>query len=285
MHKANLKKIVFIVCSIVFLFLIVHAAVDDYHVGIGDVLKVEVLGEPDFSGSMEVNTNGAITLKLVGDVKVAGLTLSEIKDKLVDILGKDYLRNPKIKVEIVGYKSKKIVILGEVQKPGEYYLKHDNVSILDVISMSGGLSDKAADIAIIFRKNIKKETKNFDKIEINIRDLLMGKSNPGDILVLPGDIVNFPSKREDSASYQVYIEGKVRSPGVYDYHKGMTVFELCLKAGGFLPFSAENRAQIIRQKDGKVIKIKVNIKKIKQGKIPDVELKPGDKVIIPGSWF
>jgi len=56
-------------------------------------------------------------------------------------------------------------------------------------------------------------------------------------------------------------------------------------AGGFLPFAAENRAEVIRLDGETVTRLKINIKKIKKGEIRDVPLVPGDKVIVPESWF
>ena len=121
------------------------------------------------------------------------------------------------------------------------------------------------------------------KLEIDIQKVLRGEPGGTDVPIQPDDIVNFPSRKTDGASYQVFIEGKVNNPGVYDFHPGMTVYELCMKAGGFAPFSAENRTLIVREEDGKMTRIKVNLKKIKEGEAPDVPLKPGDKVIVPGS--
>lgn len=255
-----------------------------YHVGIGDVLRVDVPGEADFSGTLQVNAKGAVTLKMVGDVPVAGLTVIEIRDKLSEILGRDYLLNPTVKVEIAEYHSKKILVLGEVRKPGEFFLQQDAIGILEVLSLVGGMTENGGGQVIVFRRGAEAETATgMQKLEIDIQKVLRGEPGGADVPILPDDIVNFPSRKTDSAAYQVFIEGKVNDPGVYEFHPGMTVYELCMKAGGFAPFSAENRTLIVREEGGKMIRIKVNLKKIKEGEAPDVPLKPGDKVIVPGS--
>ncbi len=256
---------------------------EGYKIGKGDVLNIDVLGESDFSGNFTVNEKGCITLKYIGDFKVEGLTLEELKKKLYDVLNRDYINNPTIKVKIVEYKSKKIIVLGEVNHPGEYYLKKNRVSILEVISMTGGLTEKCGDVAIVFRK--KSDNNEFKKIEIKIGELLSGKGKPDKAYIYPDDIVNFPRKVEDNPNLKVYIEGKVIKPGAYKYRRGMTVYQLCIEAGGFAEFSAENRAYIIRTVNGKTKKIKVNLKKVRSGKARDIKLKPGDRVIIPSSWF
>ena len=279
-----MKKTVFFI--VLFLLGLSARGAAGYHVGIGDVLKIEVLGETDFSGSMPVNPRGEITLKMVGDIPVVGLTVTEIREKLTEILGRDFLLDPSIKVEITDFKSKKILILGEVKKPGESFLSQDSVTLLEVISMAGGLGDGAGEEAIVFRRSSQPEQNNaFEKLTMNIRELLRGETSPDATIILPDDIINFPSRKTESASYDVYIEGKVRTPGVYEYRPGMTVYELCLKAGGFMPFSAENRTLIVRTEGDKITRLKADIKKIKKGDAPDIPLAPGDKVIVPESRF
>ena len=71
----------------------------------------------------------------------------------------------------------------------------------------------------------------------------------------------------------------------YDYQPGMTALSACIMAGGFVKFSAPNRAKIIRKKGDEVEVIKINLYKVQEGKIPDVELNPGDRVFIPESWL
>jgi len=88
-----------------------------------------------------------------------------------------------------------------------------------------------------------------------------------------------------SLQFSVSVEGRVKKPGVYDYQRGITALNTCLMAGGFDKFAAPNRARIIREKDGKQIVIKINLNDVKEGKIPDIELEPGDIVVIPESWL
>lgn len=88
-----------------------------------------------------------------------------------------------------------------------------------------------------------------------------------------------------SLQFSVSVEGKVTKPGVYDYQRGITALNACLMAGGFDKFAAPNRARIIREEDGKQTVIRINLNDVKEGKIPDIVLEPGDIVIIPESWL
>jgi polysaccharide export outer membrane protein len=262
-------------------------AADAYHLGPGDVLKIEVVGEQDLSNLFTISPRGTITFKLLGEVEAGGLTVTEVRDKLQAVLEKDFLLNPTVKVEIQEHRSKKILVLGEVRKPGEFFLKQDSTNILEVLSLVGGMTENAAAEVILFRRSASptEGADGRDKRTINLQDVLSGRLDPDAEPILPDDILNFPSRKADAQSYQVYIEGKVKTPGAYEFRPSMTVYELCLEAGGFLPFAAENRTEIIRQEGEQITRIKVDIKKIKKGQIRDVPLSPGDKVIVPESWF
>lgn len=83
----------------------------------------------------------------------------------------------------------------------------------------------------------------------------------------------------------ISVEGEVKKPGVYDYQRGITALNACIMAGGFDKFAAPNRARIIRKENDKQVVIKINLNDVKEGKIPDIELKPGDLILIPETWL
>jgi protein involved in polysaccharide export with SLBB domain len=84
---------------------------------------------------------------------------------------------------------------------------------------------------------------------------------------------------------KIYIEGEVKSPNAYDFQPGITALNACIMAGGFSTFAAPNRTKIIRNTGNSVEIIKINLNKVKDGKIPDVELKPGDRIHVPETWL
>ena len=84
---------------------------------------------------------------------------------------------------------------------------------------------------------------------------------------------------------KIYIEGEVKSPNAYDFQPGITALKACIMAGGFSTFAAPNRTKIIRTMGDNVEIIKINLNKVKKGKIPDVELKPGDRIHVPETWL
>lgn len=89
-----------------------------YRLGIGDKIRLTVFGEPDLSGTFEINSQGRIALPLAGDVEAAGLDANGFKDVAARRLADGYLKNPRLSVEIVGYRP--IYVHGEVRSSGEF---------------------------------------------------------------------------------------------------------------------------------------------------------------------
>lgn len=84
---------------------------------------------------------------------------------------------------------------------------------------------------------------------------------------------------------KIYVEGEIKAPNAYEFEPGITALKACITAGGFTTFAAPNRTKIIRKNKDKIEVIKINLEKVKDGKIPDIELKPGDRIHVPESWL
>ena len=140
--------------------------------------------------------------------------------------------------------------------------------------------------AVIAGENIEKLASKTKPLKVDLYRLL----NRGDMSVNPvlepGDVVYIPLKESlDLAESKIYVEGEVKSPGAFDFHHGMTALNACIMAGGFNNFAAPNRTRIIREKDNKREIIKINLNQVKDGKIEDIELQPGDRIHVPETWL
>jgi len=102
-----------------------------------------------------------------------------------------------------------------------------------------------------------------------------------DYFVEPQVIISI--KESKSPQWNVYVLGMVNKPGAYEFKEGLTALDACVLAGGFKEFAAPNRATITRRENGEYKVIKINLNKIKDGKIKDVFLRPGDRIYIPES--
>lgn len=120
-----------------------------YKLGSGDKVRVTVFNEKDLSGDFDVNDQGLLALPLIGQVRVAGLTLSEAQELITQKYGKDYLVNPRVNVEVLNYRP--FFILGEVKSPGSYpYV--NGISIVNAVALAGGYTPRANRDRIVVKR-------------------------------------------------------------------------------------------------------------------------------------
>ena len=155
----------------------------DDQVGVDDMFDVRVYGEPDLTGSYRVATDGTIDFPLAGRITVAGLRTGDIQLRLTERLKQGYLKDPQVTVLMKEWNSRKISVLGQVQKPGSVAY-HPHMTIVDAIALAGGFTGIAAKNSV----SLRRETGG--KVESHIYrvdDITEGRST--NVLVLPGDVL------------------------------------------------------------------------------------------------
>ncbi|MFB6341468.1 polysaccharide biosynthesis/export family protein [Saccharicrinis sp. FJH62] len=108
----------------------------------------------------QLDSVGNITLPILGTINIMNLTLDEAKNKIY-VKANEYLQDPVVAVKLLSFK---IQISGEVNKPGIYYYYEGSMTILDAITMAGGITDEAniRNVYIIRQKNNTNEIYNID---------------------------------------------------------------------------------------------------------------------------
>ncbi|HKD78155.1 MAG TPA: polysaccharide biosynthesis/export family protein [Candidatus Angelobacter sp.] len=158
-----------------------------YIVGEADVLHVTVWKEPDISQTVVVRTDGNISLPLVNDVKVAGLTPVQIQNVIAEKL-KNFLNNPQVTVTVTDIRSKRAFITGEVIRPGGYALNSET-SVLQLIAQAGGFTPFAKrDSIVVLRVEDGKPV----KLKFKYKQVVQGKNTEQNIALHPGDTVVVP---------------------------------------------------------------------------------------------
>jgi protein involved in polysaccharide export with SLBB domain len=155
----------------------------DDQVGVDDMFEVRVYGEADLSGSYRVATDGTIDFPLAGRIPVAGLRTGDIQARLTDRLKQGYLKDPQVTVLMKEWNSRKISVLGQVQRPGSVAY-HPHMTIVDAIALAGGFTGIAAKNSVSLRREAG------GKVESHIyrvADITEGRST--NVLVLPGDVL------------------------------------------------------------------------------------------------
>jgi polysaccharide export outer membrane protein len=158
---------------------------DEYRVGPGDKLRVEVYKDPQLSQSVQVRPDGKITLPLIGDMEATGRTPIELRDTITASL-KDYVNTPTVTVIVVEALASQIYVMGEVTHPGTMQL-HGPTTILQALAMAGGFKEFANTKDV---KVLRPNKGSIETLHFNYKDVLNGEAKPfylrsGDTVIVP----------------------------------------------------------------------------------------------------
>lgn len=149
----------------------------EYTLGAGDEVRLTVFGQDDLSGTFQVDGSGTISLPLIGKVKAGGQTVRETEIAIIDKLKPDYLKNPRVSLEVMNYRP--FYIIGEVKKPGSYpYV--NGMTVVNAIALGGGYTYRARENNIYITRAKDPDRKKQEASH--------------DTLVLPGDIIEVPER-------------------------------------------------------------------------------------------
>ena len=238
----------------------------DYVVGERDVLRVTVYDHPDLTTVGRVSGEGTFFFPFLGDVKVKGLTIPQIASKISSQLADGYIVNPQVSVFIEEYRSRKVLLIGEVIRPGPYELTGPT-TLLELLSRAGPLASNAGDEAIIKRKTSGSE----QAIKIDLIRLIEKGDTTVDLVLQDGDSIYIPK------AGVFYVHGEVKKPDMYKFKEGLTVIKAITMAGGFTDIASPKRTRIKRLENGKEITLeKVGF---------DEVIKADDVIFVPESLF
>jgi len=190
-----------------------------YVVGKGDVLQIIVWDHPELtipagqfrdaetSGQM-VGEDGYLYYPYVGMIKAAGMNIPALRDVLTERLSA-YIQDPQLDLRVVGFRSKRVYVVGEVQSPGVLPLNDIPLTIADAISLSGGLTEEAYKSGV----NISRDG---EVHEIDLKALYDYADSTQNLTLKHGDIVNVL----DRSQQKVFVMGEVRRPGSVEIING-----------------------------------------------------------------
>jgi polysaccharide export outer membrane protein len=252
---------------------------NEYKIGPKDLLEITLLGVPEINKLVvRVSEEGRITLPMLGEVDVGDLTKFEVEKKLAGLAGEKIVINPQVTVHILDYRSRRVSVVGAVEKPGPFELL-GRQTVLAAISEAGGLSRDAGEEIIVIRQLPGGESTS---IRIPVDGLLVKGEPELNIPLEPGDVINVPVERTGP----IYVFGQVKNPGALEVKRSHppTLTQAIAQAGGFT--DRANRKKVrIRRKDaaGKETEIVVSVRDILRGKKKDEPLMINDTVYVPES--
>ena len=246
------------------------ATPDNYQVGPGDELLVEVWGATEGSFKQKVDAEGNIFLNGIGRIHVGGLSFSEVKAKINSQLKRIYsgISAPEgsyakiyTGVTISQVRTVKVNIIGEVAVPGTYSLSSLS-TVLNALYACGGPSESGSFRGInIFRGGKKVAT--FD-----VYNFLINGSEKGNIGLKDQDVIIVPPYKN-----RVWVDGKVKRRGFYETLENETLANLITFFGGFTSDAFTNTLVLERIKDAKR-----EVKEIPFADISKVKMQNGDRL-------
>ncbi|MFH0781454.1 MAG: polysaccharide biosynthesis/export family protein [Pseudomonadota bacterium] len=185
---------------------------EQYVIGSGDILNIQVYGEGDMSATASANTNskaqqqsedsprgsgsgvqvridGRISLKHIGDVDAVGFTLTQLADYLKELYSSVFA-DPNVSVVLVQGNSQRYTVMGKAVKPGVYLLDYP-INIVQAIARCGGFTEWAKTDITLVRKDPKRDKKYFkgNTLVFDYGDFLDGEDLEKNIFIEPGDIL------------------------------------------------------------------------------------------------
>jgi polysaccharide export outer membrane protein len=224
--------------------------------GIGDAVRVTVFQQPDLTTETRITEKGTVTLPLVGEQKIAGLTLAGAGTEIAAAFKRGkYLNNPQVNVALVTLRSRQVSVLGLVARPGRYALDDSSSRLADVIAAAGGIAETGSDTVTV------------------IRD---GKEHKVDVLGKPFALKGGETVHVERAP-MFYIYGEVTRAGAYRLEPSMTVMQAIAAGGGITPRGSDRRLKLRRTgPDGKPIEADARLRDV---------LQPNDVIFVRESLF
>jgi polysaccharide export outer membrane protein len=272
----------------------------DYKVGPEDQLVIEIYGQDKLNRELRVSGQGEITMPLVGEVKVAGMTPKEIEKHLAELYDARFLVNPQVTVAVKEFRHQRVAVTGAVAKPGSYEIIGPR-TLLEVLSLAGGFANQgsptgggaqagdvvnviraqnAADLAKTAKAGISTQpfAAKTETMVINLRQLVSGQDPQLNVMVRNGDVVHVPF------AGTAYVLGAVKKPGNVAVKENLTVTQAVAMAGDVDPMLGTNDIIIMRFDDqGKPTSINTNLSRIYSRSEPDIPIKDSDVVVVKES--
>ncbi len=255
----------------------------EYILGPGDKLYIKFFGAPDFSGDVDILNDGTISVPIIGDVYIQGLTKKMAEEKIEELIKETLIVN-NIQLKVKKSRKIKIAIIGEVINPGVYSLSEEEYSyvnqkqlseykdvaivgvptLVDAIQKSGGLN-KNADLSNILIKRKSPNMNNYDSYKYtysNLIKLLTEGDFNQNLALFDGDVItisenldknNFSASLGNLTPYKIdlFVIGEVKEPGLIRVNANSSISKAILAAGGFETFKANRKKIKVFSEDGK----------------------------------
>jgi len=251
-----------------------HTDPSDYLLGAGDLLEITVFESESLNTTARVSSRGNVTLPLLGQIEVKGLTAREAEVKIEALYRAKYIKDPHVSVFVEEHLSQRVTLVGQFKQPGTYEYPSKQ-SLLDVMALAGGLADKAGHTVQVRRHSARPDEPNV--LLVDLDELIQEGRTDLNVDIRGGDIIFAPE------AGHFFVDGAIRRPGSYPIREKLELGEALLTAGGIAPWALKDSLVLIRVVEGKERKaIELDLNKPDSQK---TEIKEGDIIVVKtSSW-
>jgi polysaccharide export outer membrane protein len=250
----------------------------EYIIGPEDLLEITLYdiednqGEPRIVES-RVSSSGFVTLPYIGKVPAEGFTPIDFESDL-RFQYKKYIRQPQISVLVKEFRSYSVSVMGYVRAPGIVELK-GRKTLVEVIALAGGLDEDAGQGVRLSRHT----EAGVHTVLVDLESVAERGDMTANVVVMPGDVVTVPK------AGMFYVEGSVKTPGVYPLLQPTTVSQAVATAGGAdVALANLSGAKVFRRLDsGERVAIPIDLDAISKGRGDDFMVTADDVVVVPVS--
>ncbi len=243
-------------------------------IGPGDSIDISVYHVPDLTLKVRVDSNGVVSLPLVGDLKLAGMTVRDAQLLIArELVERQLVKKPEVSLFIEEFATQGITVSGEVNMPGIYSLMGPH-KLYDAISAAGGLTVKAGHTVTVLHAGRRDREEVIDLSG----DESLDKTN---VTVSPGDTIIV------SKAGVVYVLGEVNKPGAFlmEDNTSMSLLKAIALAGSTTKVASLKHAMILRKSSKGTVEIEVSLGDIYHARGPDIQLHAEDIVFVPlSNW-
>jgi len=255
-----------------------EASAGDYVIGPGDLLVISALDVSEMEkAKVRVSSEGFVRLPLIGAIRTKGLTARALENEIATLLGEKYVHNPQVSVFIEEYRSQRVAVLGEVNKPGVYEIS-ERRTITDMLAQAGGLSANADQVVYIVRKTASvgaSPPSSGEIVKVDLEQLLAGQDPSLAMKVGSGDVISVPK------SGDFFLGGAVRKPGSYPVKGKLTADQAIYLGGGLADDADMTEVQILRDVGGPKKEVfQVDLEQLLKNGKPGPPIKKNDVVFV-----
>jgi polysaccharide biosynthesis/export protein len=162
-----------------------------YRLQPNDVIETNYRYTPEFNQEVKVQPDGFVNLQLIGDLKVAGMTVEEARKAIAEKAG-ERLRDPELQLVLKEFELPHFVVGGEVGNPGKFEM-HGEVTAIQAIAMAGGLKESSKHSQVLLLRRVSPDLAETKLL--NLKKMMDAGDRQEDVALRPGDILVVPKNR------------------------------------------------------------------------------------------